>query len=631
LIPNKFHNDFTLMKKLFFLITFIASCAVSNAQKRSVFSPAKVWYDNKGLPINAHGGGVIFHEGMYYWYGEHKLEGKSEAKFADGGIHCYASKDLMHWKDKGVVLGVDFKDTTTDLTYGCILERPKVVYNQKNREFVAFFKLYLKGVGYEKSYVGVAVAKHPAGPFTYHHKFLGGGSTKGSGDFSMFKDDDGIVYHLAVRKPDKTFVIGKLDSDYYFPEGDYRAVEGIQVHTEAPAVIKRKGTYHLVGSGSSGWKPNIARYYTSSNILGKWTYHGNPCRGYNSIDSLGVEKTYGGQSSYIIPVQGTADGYIAMFDIWKPELPITGRYIWLPIDFSTGKMAITWHDAWNMDVFGKKPSTKPSFVDAQTPADAFPMAMKDSIVKSPRSNKWKLVFSDEFNDNTIDTLKWNVENTSRKRTDLLLLADEQQVEEKEGNIFIYYRKLMSADTTYLAGRFNSKGKYAPTYGFIETRMHIVKPNGHQMAFWMMPEGNGMKAPQGVDGTANDGCEIDIVEGTKANAYSSGLHWDGYGKPAHKSNGALVKAPGIHDQEYHVYGFEWSPTFLRFYLDGRLVREMIDPKLIPQVSHFIYFSGSCFGENNWLDGDIRKNEFIQKGGVDKSYVDYVRVFETRPEN
>ncbi len=27
-----------------------------------------------------------------------------------------------------------------------------------------------------------------------------------------------------------------------------------------------------------------------------------------------------------------------------------------------------------------------------------------------------------------------------------------------------------------------------------------------------------------------------------------------------------------------------------------------------------------------DGDIRKNDFMQNGGVDKSYVDYVRVYE-----
>jgi beta-glucanase (GH16 family) len=227
-------------------------------------------------------------------------------------------------------------------------------------------------------------------------------------------------------------------------------------------------------------------------------------------------------------------------------------------------------------------------------------------------------------------MKWTIENSIKKRIDVTLYADTNQVEEKNGNMYVYYRKSPISDTAYNAGRFNSKGKYAPTYGFLECRMHIVKPNGHQMAFWMMPEGNGMKAPQGVDGTANDGAEIDIAEGNKADAYSLGLHWDGYAKPAHKSNGAQVKTPGIHDQEYHVYGFEWTPTYLKFYYDGKVVREMTDPKLIPHVAHFIYFSGSCFGENNWLDGDIRKNDFIQKGGIDKSYIDYIRVFNNITE-
>lgn len=314
------------------------------------FRPAQIWSDTNGKTINAHGGGVIFFKGIYYWYGEHKLEGKSEATFADGGIHCYSSIDLMQWKDEGIVLSVDYKDKTNDLAYGCILERPKVVYNEKNKQFVAFFKLYLKGVGYETSNVGVAVADKPTGPFRYHHKFLGGGSPNGSGDFSMFRDDDGSLYHLTVRKPDKAFVIGRLDSDYYYPEGGYQICKGIEMHTEAPVVIKRKGVYHLLGSGSSGWKPNAARYFTSDSILGKWTYHGNPCLGFNSVDSVGIEKTFGAQSSYVIPVQGLKDAYIAMFDIWKPENPVTGRYIWLPIEFQKDKISITWRDSWNLSV-----------------------------------------------------------------------------------------------------------------------------------------------------------------------------------------------------------------------------------------------------------------------------------------
>lgn len=268
------------------------------------------------------------------------------------------------------------------------------------------------------------------------------------------------------------------------------------------------------------------------------------------------------------------------------------------------------------------------FIDAQTAKGSIPFVNSDSVSKKSLKKTWKLDFSDEFNDNTIDTGKWTVEDTERKRTDITLYADSNQVEEKNGNMYIYYRKSNISDTAYNAGRFNSKNKYAPTYGFIECRMHVVKPNGHQTAFWMMPEGNGMRNVTTPDGTANDGAEIDIVEATKSNAYSLGLHWDGYAAPAHKSNGRLINAPNMHDSEYHIYGFEWTPTYLKFYFDGKVVGVMTDPKLIPHVAHFIYFSGSCFGKNNWVDGDIRNNEFIQNGNTDKAYIDYIRVYKRK---
>ena len=267
-----------------------------------------------------------------------------------------------------------------------------------------------------------------------------------------------------------------------------------------------------------------------------------------------------------------------------------------------------------------------NFVDSETPKKALPFVVLDSKTQQSEGLKWKLAFSDEFNDSKVDTTKWTVENAPKKRVDIMLYSDDNQVEEKDGKVHIYYRKSSLNDTTYMAGRFNSKGKYAPTYGFLESRIHLVKPNGYQMAFWMMPEGNGMASKTTPDGTANDGAEIDIVEGNKLNTFSSGLHWDGYGKPAHKSNGVENKKPDLYETEYHIFGFEWTPTYLKFYYDGKLIRTMTDPKLIPQVAHFIYFSGSCFGKSDWVDGDVRQNEFIQKGGVAESYVDYVRVFQ-----
>lgn len=270
-------------------------------------------------------------------------------------------------------------------------------------------------------------------------------------------------------------------------------------------------------------------------------------------------------------------------------------------------------------------SQKNSFIDASTPRKVTPLILNDEKYKK---QKWKLTFSDEFNDTKMDTSKWNVENAPKKRVDIMLYSNDDQVVEKDGKAYIYYRKSNLNDTTYMAGRFNSHKKYAPTYGFMESKIHLVKPNGYQMAFWMMPEGKGMASETTPDGTANDGAEIDIVEGNKLDSFSTGLHWDGYAKPAHKANGKSIKMPDLYEKEYHIFGFEWSPTFVRWYYDGKMLREVTDPKLIPQVAHYLYFSGSCFGKSDWLDGDVRTNEFIQKGGVAEAYLDYVRVFQVK---
>ena len=89
---------------------------------------------------------------------------------------------------------------------------------------------------------------------------------------------------------------------------------------------------------------------------------------------------------------------------------------------------------------------------------------------------------------------------------------------------------------------------------------------------------------------------------------------------------MVSAPGLHTQEYHTIGFEWSPTVLKFYYDGNLVRTIDKPTLIPQVPHYIIFSGGCFGVNDWVTGNVLQNKFIQDGGTARASIDYVRVFK-----
>ena len=147
------------------LVPILLSISVNSQQQHS-FHPGKVWPDNNGVHINAHGGGILFHNNTYCWYGEHKVEGKKGNR-AQVGVHVYSSADLYNWKDEGIALSVDEKDKTSDITKGCILERPKVIYNKKTKKFVMWFLLKLFNMGYDAARSGVVVSDHPTNPFTF--------------------------------------------------------------------------------------------------------------------------------------------------------------------------------------------------------------------------------------------------------------------------------------------------------------------------------------------------------------------------------------------------------------------------------------------------------------------------------
>ena len=335
----------------------LSICSIFNLAAQQLsnknFEPGKVWLDTSGKPINAHSGGILFHKGIYYWYGEHKIVGKSEATAPDGGIHCYSSKDLLNWQDEGIVMSVDYNNPDSDIAYKCILQRPKVIFDKKTKTFIAYFKLYDKIKGYAICNTGIASSKKPTGPFNYLGKSLAANSPDGSGDFAMFTDQKGTLFHMIVRKPNKQFVIGNISETPIKISEKYSEAVGITHHTEAPAVFFYKNQYYLLGSASSGWTPNSARLFKSDSITGTWTNLGNPTRGINPINNLGPEKTFGGQSTFVIPVQGKKNAFIAMFDVWKPENPIESPYIWLPITFENDMPVIEWRNEWNLSVFDK--------------------------------------------------------------------------------------------------------------------------------------------------------------------------------------------------------------------------------------------------------------------------------------
>jgi hypothetical protein len=364
------------------------------SMEKAPFRPGELWRDEAGIPINAHGGGVLFHDGTYYWYGEHKIAGAA-GNCAQVGVHVYASDNLLAWRDQGIALKVS-PDPASEITAGCILERPKVLFNARTGKFVMWFHLEPKGAGYGGARSGVAVADSPVGPFRFVHSlrpnagawpqnvppderrpldpaeaahlqglelpggprpyypkhlvfrrdFAGGQMAR---DMTLFLDDDGAAYHLYASEENGTLHISLLSDDFLSPAGRYIRIFPGRFH-EAPALMKWRGRYWLFTSGCTGWAPNAARLSCAPSIWGPWEELGNPCLG----DGAAIACTFQSQSTFILPVNGVPDAFIFMADRWNPDDAIDGRYVWLPVRFLHETPMIEWTAAWSTDFFSTR-------------------------------------------------------------------------------------------------------------------------------------------------------------------------------------------------------------------------------------------------------------------------------------
>ena len=376
---------------LILVITMTITAIASAQQSYNNFRPGELWLDNNGVHINAHGGGILYHNDTYYWFGEHKTEGKT-GNVALVGVGCYSSKDLYNWINEGIVLSVATEGSDSDIESGCILERPKVIYNEKTGKFVMYFHLELKGKGYSAARTGIAVSDKIIGPYKFIKSFrpnagifpvnmtetqrnftVTSEDIKGlsssekdsiiaeglyvcrdfktgqmSRDMALYVDDNQKAYHIYSSEENKTLHIADLTDDYLDYTGKYYRIDPAGWN-EAPALFKKDGRYYMITSGCTGWRPNPARLLTADNIWGPWTRHpDNPAIGDDS------ETTFHSQSTYILPVQGRENTFIFMADRWKPQNAIDGRYVWLPIEFENGLPVLKWVDEWDLSVYDQE-------------------------------------------------------------------------------------------------------------------------------------------------------------------------------------------------------------------------------------------------------------------------------------
>lgn len=387
------------------------------------------WYDTDGRHIQAHGGQIVTveEEGqtVHYWYGEDRTNGYWNSP----GVGVYRSTDLVNWTNLGTALRsvaskneltepyfdelydtvddagdprtdrideINFHLNTTQAEdYTAIFERPKVLYNAKNDQWVMWWhsdgRTQPGGSTYARSFAAVAVADNPAGPFRMtgayrlynrtNYQACESSAVPGQArDMTLFQDDDGTAYISYSSEENRSLYIAKLDDDYtnvekttdtdtlgahqYSENGQYPRVfadgtDGAPVRgtdfqivkecgmLEAPALVKHDGTYTVLASGATGWAPNPQTYYTAKDILGSWIRGVQASDAYESVSynqipdggdgllSVGDTRrsTFGSQSTNVVEIE---DGkYVYMGDRWNDGAS-DSTYVWLPIVVGEG-------------------------------------------------------------------------------------------------------------------------------------------------------------------------------------------------------------------------------------------------------------------------------------------------------
>lgn len=385
-----------------FTVVLLQLCVLTLCAQRN----GMPWPDIAGQHINAHGGNVIKHGDRYYWYGENRPD---QGFTTEVGIEVYSSTDLRNWKDEGCALAVT-DEAGHDIERGCIMERPKVIYNAKTKKFVMLFHLELKGRGYEAARVAFAVSDTPIGPFRFLRSTrLHAGkwpfdmnraqrkaamqtdasawkewwtpewrkeTEKGmylwrdfksgqmSRDMTVFVDENGKAYHITSSQENLTLLVSELTSDYLDFTGKYNTIApGGQ--NEAPTLLKHGGFYWLICSGCTGWEPNQARMFVSKSIWGPWQSVGSPFTGTDATLYTGHEthtrtfpasKTFGAQGTYILNLEHTQ---YFMADVWNPRHLSRSLHIWLPIQYDKNGTPVI---KWTEEPFGST-SVKPQTID----------------------------------------------------------------------------------------------------------------------------------------------------------------------------------------------------------------------------------------------------------------------------
>lgn len=266
------------------------------------------------------------------------------------------------------------------------------------------------------------------------------------------------------------------------------------------------------------------------------------------------------------------------------------------------------------------------------------------VLSAPAVEGYTLVWHDEFDGDAIDSEKWGfrtgVRDTYGSSTGPLYWGNNElqyytqdAVRVADGVLTITATKEpMPEGRSYSSGRILTRDKFSFTYGYIEARMQTPAEAGMWPAFWMLPQPSGTQNDNNEYGWWAANGEIDIMEakGRLSNVADQTLHFGNKGASTYATNSTEVSGS---TQEWHVYGLEWTPDYIAWFIDGAEVfrvenarwwTESVSKQENPYApfdkDFYILFNLAVGG--NYDGGTSPSEDFV----CASMCIDYVRVYQ-----
>lgn len=236
------------------------------------------------------------------------------------------------------------------------------------------------------------------------------------------------------------------------------------------------------------------------------------------------------------------------------------------------------------------------------------------------SQCYNLVWSDEFTGSSLNTSNWSYDVGAGGwgNNELQYYTNGSNVEVSNGTLKIVAKSEVIGTSNYTSGRIVTKNKGDFRYGKFEARAKMPQGQGIWPAFWMLPTNNE------YGGWPKSG-EIDVLEllGHQPNIVYGTIHSGDPVTAATISSSANYTLPnGTFADDFHTFTLEWTPTEVKWLVDGNLYSTKTVANISPWVfdKAFHVLLNVAVG-GNWPGAPNGTTVFPQT-----MEVDYVRIYQ-----